>query len=250
MRYNIVKIKITEKCNRDCSFCVFHDTINEMTTENYRKIISIVKKLDFDTFHINGGEPLTHPEFVGFTKYAKKIFPNKKFVLGTNGILMGKKGISECIAENYDEVCIGCDDEHRNIEYLEKNIPIILEMNKNVLFVINSINQYTSKDICDRLNEIKNKYDKNIILVKNDVHHLIEDYKVHKLSNICRQNGKKVLMIDESGNVYRCFNSKVPDDIEFNIFDNDAIKLANIERNFHYKYCPYCPLYDGNLKDI
>lgn len=55
-------------------------------------------------------------------------------------------------------------------------------------------------------------------------------------------------MIDEHGNVYRCFNSKVPDDIEFNIFDENVLELVNRKRDFHYKYCPFCPLYDDGKK--
>lgn len=75
MKYDIVKVKITEKCNRDCSFCVFHDSLNEMDEEEFRKIINIVKNIDFDAFHINGGEPLTHPDFVLLTEVAKKKIP-------------------------------------------------------------------------------------------------------------------------------------------------------------------------------
>lgn len=247
MKYDIVKVKITEKCNRDCSFCVFHDSLNEMDEEEFRKIINIVKNIDFDAFHINGGEPLTHPDFVLLTEIAKKKFPNKKFVLGTNGILMGKEKIAKCIANNYDEICIGCDDEHKNIDYLEKNIPKVLEYS-NVLFIINSLNQYISEELSNRLLELKNKYPENIILVRNDVHHLESDYRVHKLPGLCKQDGKNVIMIDEHGNVYRCFNSKVPDDIEFNIFDENVLELVNRKRDFHYKYCPFCPLYDDGKK--
>ena len=78
------------------------------------------------------------------------------------------------------------------------------------------------------------------------MHHIEDKDRIHKLTKLCNQNGKRVLMIDEEGNVYRCFNSKVPDDIEFNIFDDDAISKANVPRKVHYKYCPYCPLYDDN----
>ncbi len=245
MKYNIFKVKITEKCNRDCSFCVFHDTTNEMKVDIFKKIVEKSKKIDFDTFHINGGEPLTHPYFIEITEYVKSVYPNKKLVLGTNGILFGKKEINDCVLRNYDEVCIGCDDEHKNIEYLEKYLPDMIE-NSNILFVINSINQYTSNEIKERLDLLKNRYPDKIILVRNDVHHLENDYKAHKLTKLCNQRGKRVIMLDEQGNGYRCFNSKVPDDIEFNIFYEDALTKINTPRDKHYKYCPFCPLYDDN----
>lgn len=243
MKYDIFKVKITEKCNRDCSFCVFHNTTNEMNIDTFKKIVEKCKDINFDTFHINGGEPLTHSAFVEITNYIKECFPNKKLVLGTNGILFSKKEIYECVIENYDEVCIGCDDEHRNIEYLEKYLPNMIE-DGNLLFIINSINQYTSDDIKKRLKLLKEIFPKNIILVTNDVHHIENNYEPHKLTKLCNQGGKRVIMVDEQGQVYRCFNSKVPDDIEFSIFDNDAIRRINTPRNKHYKYCVFCPLYD------
>lgn len=243
MKYDIFKVKITEKCNRDCSFCVFHDTTNEMKVDTFKEIVEKSKMLDFDTFHINGGEPLTHPDFIEITNYIKECYPDKKLVLGTNGILFGKEEICECIIKNYDEICIGCDDEHENIESLEKYLPNMIE-NSKLLFIINSINQYTSDDIKIRLEHLKEKYPNRIILVKNDVHHLETDYKPHKLTKLCNQGGKRVIMIDEHGNGYRCFNCKVPDDIEFNIFDEDVINKLNKPREKHYKYCPFCTLYD------
>ena len=245
MKYNIFKVKITAKCNRNCSFCVFHDGINDMDFDTFKFIIEKSKNIDFDTFHINGGEPLIHPQFIEISNYLKEIYSDKKLVLGTNGILFSKKNIYDCIIKNYDEVCIGCDDEHKNIEYLEKYLPQMIE-NSNILFIINSINQYTSILIQEKLQLLKEKYPERIILVKNDVHHIADNYKIHKLSKLCNQGGKRVLMIDERGNIYRCFNSKVPDDIEFNIFDKDVLIKINKPRDMHYKYCPYCPLYDDN----
>ena len=242
MHYDILKIKITGKCNRNCAFCVFHAADCEMDKETYLRFLDKSTAIDFDSFHINGGEPMLHKDFTDICKITREKFFKKKLVLGTNAILFENKKMRDVVLETFNEICIGCDDEHNNISYIKKWLPEMIA-NSNILFIINSLNGYTSDEIFEDLENLRSQYPERIILVRNDVHHLEEGYSPHKLTGLCKQNNKQVIMVDELGNVYRCFNSKVPDDVEFNFFDEDAIEKLNTPRDFHYKYCPFCPLY-------
>lgn len=54
MKYDIVKVKITNRCNRKCKFCVFNNNDIDLTLEKFKEMIQIIKNIDFDKFHING----------------------------------------------------------------------------------------------------------------------------------------------------------------------------------------------------
>lgn len=245
MIYDIIKVKITNRCNRDCCFCVFNsiETGHDLSFEKYKIIIEKLKKLQFDKFHINGGEPLIHPQFVEMTKYAKEAFPNVKMVLGTNAILLNNADIFNFVSDYYDEICIGCDLEHKNIEYVEKAVPQILNRNNNIKIIINSIIEYANSTFFERLNALKARFKEQIILVKNNVYHVKEGKPINHLTNLCVNNSSGNLLIQENGQCYRCFNCEVPVDREFNIFDSDFDTKVQQRHMKHYKYCAWCKLY-------
>ena len=246
---DIAKIKITNRCNRNCQFCVFHTTTDsflDLSVNNYKKMIDILRNVPIKKFHINGGEPLLHKDFIEMTVYSKEMLANSKMVLGTNGILLHKNEyLLNFIKDNYDEICIGCDLEHNNIDILEDIIPLLLE-SSNIIIVINSIIQYCDAVLLERLERLKEISPERIILVKNQVYHIIQDQPQNKLSALCSQEGNNVIMIQEDGSCYRCFNASVPDDIEFSIWDEDFIVKIQQKRTKHYKYCMWCRKYTVN----
>lgn len=245
MNYDILKVKITNRCNRDCCFCVFNsiETGYDLSFEKYKIIIEKLKKLHFYKFHINGGEPLIHPQFVEMTKYAKEAFPNVKMVLGTNAILLNNADIINFVSDYYDEICIGCDLEHKNIEYVEKAVPQILNRNNNIKIIINSIIEYANSTFFERLDALKGRFKEQIILVNNNVYHVKEGKPINQLTNLCVNNSSSNLLIQENGQCYRCFNCEVPADREFNIFDSDFDTKVQQRHMKHYKYCAWCKLY-------
>lgn len=245
MRYDIIKIKITNRCNRKCSFCVFNDSQNDSSDLSFEKfsiMIDKIKNIQFDKFHINGGEPLLHPDFIQMTKYARETLINNKMVLGTNAILLESPMMVDFIKEYFDEICIGCDTEHENIEYVEKVVPLLLE-SKKMLVIINSIIEHTDSSYFDKLEKLKSTFGDRIILARNNVYHVRQGKPIHQLNGLCKYNSSKVLLIQENGLCYRCFNCEVPYDHEFNIFDDDFNTKVRERHNAHYRFCAWCPSY-------
>lgn len=246
MKYDIVKIKITNRCNRRCSFCVFNEKSNlstDLSFDDFKFIVNRIKELDFDKIHINGGEPTIHRDFIKMIEYVKTEIPNKIMVLGTNCIEMSKDlELLEFVKRNFDEVCIGCDDEHRNIEQVKFCIEE-LKKGINKVVVINSLRNYLSPEVEEQIKKVSKKY--GCIYVENDEYHNRKGKPVNKLNGLCNQNGKRVLMIQENGNCYRCFNCCVPEDCEFNIFDDNFFECVNVQRKKHYKFCGWCTNYDN-----
>lgn len=54
MKYDVVKVKITNRCNRNCSFCVFNNNDKDLDVEEFKKMTDIIKNIEFEKFHING----------------------------------------------------------------------------------------------------------------------------------------------------------------------------------------------------
>ncbi len=190
------------------------------------------------------GEPLVNKDFCEIVKYSKEIFPDKIFVLGTNAVLLRNNNhLIEFIKENFNEICIGCDLEHKNIEILREVIPKLCE-NRNITVVINSILEYSTKELLEELKNMKKNYN-NIILVTNHVYHTCKDNPINKLNTkLCKQSNRKFLLVQENGDIYRCFNCCVPEDKEANIFNDNFYEIINKERTKHYKFCAWCSNYE------
>lgn len=89
MRFKRVYIEITNVCNLKCSFCPPHKRENRfMTFYEFKSILEKIKPYtEYIYLHVKG-EPLLHPEFDTFVKYAfNKGF---KINLTTNGTLLKK----------------------------------------------------------------------------------------------------------------------------------------------------------------
>lgn len=54
MKYDVVKVKITNRCNRNCSFCVFNNNDKDLDVEEFKRMMDIIKNIEFEKFHING----------------------------------------------------------------------------------------------------------------------------------------------------------------------------------------------------
>ena len=244
---DIVKIKITNRCNRACQFCVFHESPTQSTDLSlpaFAKMVDILRPVPLRRFHINGGEPLLHPDFTTMTELVEERLDPEIMVLGTNAVLLEQECVlAAFVREHYDEVCIGCDSEHRNIGAVEAVVPYLLSASRT-LVVINSLVEYSDQLLLDRLDRLKALAPERIILVRNHVYHTASGQAIHKLQGLCRQEGKRYLMIQENGGCYRCFNAMVPDDGEFCIWDEDFYAKLAAGRTAHYKFCPWCRRYD------
>ena len=87
MRFKRVYIEITNVCNLSCPFCPPHNRENRfMNFEEFKLILSKIKGYtEYIYLHVKG-EPLLHPEFDKFVKYAN--MQGFKINLTTNGTLL------------------------------------------------------------------------------------------------------------------------------------------------------------------
>jgi len=60
-----VKLYLTERCNLACGYCVYKDRISkeEMTRENFSKILRALIAMGIKGITLTGGEPTMHPKF-------------------------------------------------------------------------------------------------------------------------------------------------------------------------------------------
>ena len=71
MRFKKVYIEITNGCNLNCEFCIGNNRkVRFMTFSEFRIILSKIKSYTkYLYFHVLG-EPLIHPDFISFIRYA------------------------------------------------------------------------------------------------------------------------------------------------------------------------------------
>ena len=82
----VFQANITGKCNLRCEHChiMKNSDYKEMSKETMDKCIEALKKRDFHTLDITGGEPTTHPHLVEFIKEASSYVD--KIILRTNAV--------------------------------------------------------------------------------------------------------------------------------------------------------------------
>lgn len=82
----VFQANITGKCNLRCEHChiMKNSDYKEMSKETMDKCIEALKKRDFHTLDITGGEPTTHPHLVQFIKEASSYVD--KIILRTNAV--------------------------------------------------------------------------------------------------------------------------------------------------------------------
>ncbi|MDD4082827.1 MAG: radical SAM protein [Sphaerochaetaceae bacterium] len=237
------KIKITPKCTRHCSYCIFNDNNSkEMAIKEFNKILEKGKQFHFNKIFINGGEPTIHSEFITISQTLRKNFPHKEKILGTNCTVLfySDKLLKEAI-KSYDTFLIGCDDEHNNTKEVLKIVPKLRYAKKTV--VINTVTSHVSK----RLNKLIDKLCKKTgsIHIHNQVHHSQTDKQKNRIKKICKKYLHKTLLVDVNGNCHRCYNAVEKNNPEFNIKDNNFKEKLFCEPKNPYNFCYYCDEYDS-----
>jgi len=90
-----LEIHIVDHCNLNCKGC---SHFSPLSSKNFLNIIEFEKDLNqlkkhissIDQLRLMGGEPLLHPELVDFLRIARKIYPNDRIAVVSNGILIPK----------------------------------------------------------------------------------------------------------------------------------------------------------------
>ncbi|WP_431776750.1 radical SAM protein [Streptomyces cucumeris] len=236
------KIKITTKCNRSCDFCIFADGAqgDNMSQELFSTILTRLETIPFQQLHINGGEPTVHRDFPALSEAARTRLPDKVTVLGTNAITLARnKRIMETTLRSYDQILIGCDDEHENYDEVHAVVPRLREAGKTV--VINSVLEGISSSRLTQLARLCDTY--GAIHVTNHVHHVDVGQPANELRGICDRYLDQHLMIELDGSCYRCFNAMAKVDSEFSIWDEDFATKVFAPRSHHFRFCLRCHEY-------
>lgn len=236
------KIKITTKCNRDCDFCIFaarNQGVN-MSRATFHAILNKLATVPYRQLHINGGEPTVHKDFVGFSHDARAAATDQVMVLGTNAITIARnQRLLDAVVACYDQVLIGCDEEHHNYEHVARVLPVLRAHGKTV--VVNSVLEGISTDRLRWLAQLCETH--GAIHVTNHVHHIDIGQPANALRGLCLRNRDQHLMIQEDGSCYRCFNAMAAVDSEFSVWDDDFADKLFAARTDHYHFCAKCHEY-------
>jgi cyclic pyranopterin phosphate synthase len=236
------KIKITTKCNRDCDFCIFafrNEGVN-MPLSTVEAICAKLADVPFRQLHINGGEPTVHNDFPRISRLVRDAAADRVTVLGTNAITIARNHrLMDTVMACYDQVLIGSDDEHDNLDHVRTVVPELRAAGKTV--VVNSVIEGASPDLLASLAELCAEH--GAIHVTNHVHHIDVGQPENDLRGLCTRNVDRHLMIDIDGRCYRCFNAMAQTDSEFTVWDADFAAQVFADRDFHYEFCRKCHEY-------
>ncbi|WP_406303715.1 radical SAM protein [Streptomyces sp. NBC_00885] len=244
------KIKITTKCNRRCDFCIFAEggQGENMPLDTFNQVLDRLEQIPFRQLHINGGEPTVHRDFGQLSSLARDHFPDQIMVLGSNAITLARnERLLEATLAHYDQVLIGCDEEHDNYDEVHAIVPVLREAGKTV--VINSVLEAIAPDRLQELAELCGEH--GAIHVTNHVHHIDVGQPANALGGLCDRNVDQHLMIEVDGDCYRCFNAMAKNDSEFTVWDDDFATKVFAPRRKHYDFCLKCHEYkDSGLQVV
>ena len=155
-------LSVTQRCNSKCLICRFGDTAlsappeNELSFEEFKRVIDDLKDLGTEVVGITGGEPLLRGDLFDIIGYIKR----KKMGahLSTNGNLLDERNITRLLESKVDWVNISVDGvsakSHESVrgtvsfDGLRKSIAQFLQLRSalgsrtklNLVMVINSVN--------------------------------------------------------------------------------------------------------------
>lgn len=242
-----IKLKINGVCMNKCKFCQFHNSLDRLSVFDLKKFFNKIDSRNYNRFRriiINGGEPTLHPDFIKINDLLRSLFRNKKRLeIGTNLRLfevnnIHTRKILESIYSTYQRIQVGCDDEHKNIDIVEKLIPEFCR--RNIKMAINSIDGYYSKETKLRLLKISKAF--GIKLFFSPLAHMWQKKPFIGHESLCKKR-REDFLVDCNGNAYFCYQQELEKPIfnihktsksDFNYFLFDYIPEKK------YKFCDYC----------
>lgn len=103
---NYLEINIVDQCNLNCKGCAHFSNIcdnNFVSLDKYKQDLEIIaEKFYLYNFRLLGGEPLLHPQLPELVDITRKILPNSRIIIVTNGLLINKldDSVLKKISEN------------------------------------------------------------------------------------------------------------------------------------------------------
>ncbi len=139
----MANIFLTRNCNLKCPYCFAAEFVNkeneEITLENFKKIVDFIKKNGSKRFGLIGGEPTLHSNFREILEIIIKDEGIEGVTIYTNGLLLDK--YKDIIFNENFRFLINCnspsDIGEKQYQKLRENIKLIKENSKNFSLGIN-----------------------------------------------------------------------------------------------------------------
>lgn len=247
VRAMTAKIKINGRCVNKCVFCPFHNDPRLLEVQDIAHFFDLVCEHRFLALVINGGEPTIHPRFSEICDYLKERFKNEMLlVLGTNLIPLGSRSpryrrAYDQILGTYDRMEIGCDDEHKNIQFVERFVPEIIEAGLKV--TINVMAAYCSEETTKRIRAVKDRFGVKVIF--STVHHSCESSNTINKSSLPCTKQFRDLLVNCNGDTFFCYHQEMESPL-FNLFsvtEEEFSHYLHRHRLPPYRFCACCPVY-------
>ena len=88
----LLQVKMNNRCNGNCWFCIDHNNYNAQTIDTEKMIEAILSEHDYEVIDVTGGEPFLN--FDELLVLLRGIRPYKKeIILNTNGSLLTKEKV-------------------------------------------------------------------------------------------------------------------------------------------------------------
>jgi hypothetical protein len=242
-----VKFKINGRCVRDCVFCPFHKTPDMLEVRDLERFFDLLGRNIFGQLVINGGEPTVHPRFFDFCAYLRQHHRGRlKLALGTNLVpfawARGRcAGIRSAVLETFDRLEVGCDDEHRNIEYLERFAPEIVAA--GVELHVNVVANYCGPETRRRIVALRDIHGFDVGF--SEVHHFCTSKPLRNGdATPCRKRSRD-LLISSNGDAFFCFLQEFEKPV-FNLSRVTREELAYVLERYDplaYRFCACCERY-------
>lgn len=123
-RIKNVDFEITFDCNLRCLHCYnkTHKVNGELTTDEILGVIDQIAELHFPEIHINGGEPLKHPDIISIITNCNT--RRLETLLETNGVFLTEDKIKEIRKLKYLKVRASIDGPERVHNSIRRSVNI------------------------------------------------------------------------------------------------------------------------------
>ncbi len=257
-KVNLVSFSPTNRCNLRCDYCCVDSKIenkDHLDTDEVKKAIDNIVKINPRTLTITGGEPLLREDFFEILSYVKEKFKGE-IILSTNATLIEYSKVDEIIKDlyaieisldGYDELsCSKIRGEGvftkviNLVKYIKSkgfdNIGLSMVVgknNENNIDKFNKLNQElgTAPIIRNFMNIGRgNENSSRYLNDELDIGYICKgDYtdKNNLTANMCKA-GVNQMSIDSKGDVYPCPNLEYDDLKMFNILQFEESILETI----------------------
>ena len=160
VKFKRIYIEITNVCNLNCSFCSKSSKSNrEMTSEEFKEVLSKINNYtDYIYLHVKG-EPLTHHNLDKILDITKEY--NKKVCITTNGVFLKDRLPILKKYDNIYQINISLHSENNKKNYLEDIISSVNELSPYISYrfwtLDNNKMDNKTKEYIKVLKEVYNK---------------------------------------------------------------------------------------------